>query len=152
ALLVLFGHTLPYRRAGGMSALAGTDYGLLAPFLDGVLEGASPRTVYVDAYESSYPYRERAEFARARGLIHDRAAAVSRVPDLYRRRVQAGFGLWLDFESDRRGWNTQAPSLNYFSPAGFGQALRAALAESDGYVWVYSERPDWLTGTSLPSA
>jgi hypothetical protein len=160
-LLVLFGHTLPYRRAGGDasharlvtdSTLAGVEYGLLAPFLDGVLEAASPGTVYVDAYESSYPYRERAEFARARGLVRSEASAVSRVPVLYRRRVQTGFGLWLDFESDRRGWDVADPARNYFSPAGFGQALSAALAETDGYVWVYSEKPDWLTGRDLPSA
>jgi len=153
-LLVLFGHTLPYRRAGGMpgEALARDEYGLLAPFLDGVLEAASPQTVYVDAYESSYAYRERTQFARARGLIHEGASRVSRVPEVYRRRVRAGFGLWLDFESDRRGWNTADPSKNYFSPEGFGQVLRAALAETDGYVWVYSEKPDWLTGRDLPAA
>jgi hypothetical protein len=158
-LLVLFGHTLTQRRAATPpgrpiqdAALAGVEYGLLAPFLDGVLEAASPGTAYVDAYESSYPYRERAQFARARGLIHDDATLVSRAPDLYRRRVQAGFGLWLDFESDRRGWDVGDPSRNYFTPAGFGQALRAALAETDGYVWVYSERPDWLSGRDLPPA
>jgi len=66
--------------------------------------------------------------------------------------VQAGFGLWLDFESDRRGWSSLDPSKNYFSPEGFGQVLRAALSESDGYVWVYSEKPDWLTGRGLPGA
>lgn len=158
-LLVLFGHTLPHRRLGaGVAhlepvpdeALARVEYGLLAPFLDGVLEGAGPGTVYVDAYESSYPYRERAQFSRARGLIRDQALRVSRVPDVYRSRVRAGFGLWLDFESDRRGWSTTDPSKNYFTPDGFGQALRAALAETDGYVWVYSERPDWFTGRDLP--
>ena len=159
-LLVLFGHTLPYRRAGGDAAaasvtgeaLARVEYGLLAPFLDGLLEAASPETLYVDAYESAYPFRERAQFARARGLVRESAARVSRVPELYRRKVRAGFGLWVDFESDRRGWYARDPSRNYFTPEGFGQALRGALAETDGYVWVYSERPDWLTGRDLPEA
>lgn len=160
-LLVTFGHTLPFRRAGGAAAhpqrvpdaaLARIEYGLLAPFLDGVLEAMSPATTYVDAYESSYPYRERAQFARARGLIRDEAAGASRVPRTYRRRVEAGFGLWLDYESDRRGWSTDDPARNPVSPALFGQALRAALAECDGYVWVYSERPDWLGGRDLAAA
>jgi hypothetical protein len=159
-LLVLFGHTLPFRRVGGPdahpqrvpdAALARVEYGLVAPFLDGVIEAASPQTLYVDAYESSYPYRERAQFSRARGLIRDGAARASRVPHLYRRRVRAGFGLWLDFESDRRGWHAADPSKNFFSPDGFGQVLRAALAETDGYVWVYSEKPDWLSGRDLPA-
>jgi len=160
-LLVLFGHTLPYRRVGGGTdaaasvtgdAMARVEYGLLAPFLDGLLEAASPDTVYVDAYESAYPYRDRAQFARARGLVREGAARVSGVPDLYRRRVRTGFGLWVDFESDRRGWDARDPSRNYFTPEGFGQALRGALAETDGYVWVYSERPDWFTGRDLPEA
>ena len=160
-LLVLFGHTLPYRRVGGGDAhtqhvpdeaLARVEYGLLAPFLDGVLEAASPETSYVDAYESAYAYRERAQFARARGLIRDEASRVSRVPQVYRRRVQAGFGLWVDFESDRRGWDVRAEVVPRRIPDGFGQALRGALAETDGYVWVYCEKPDWLTGRDLPAA
>jgi hypothetical protein len=152
-LLVTFGHTLCDRRArGDVHALAGVEYGLLAPFLDGVLEGLGPRARYVDAFESAYPFRERAQFARARRQIRSEAAEISGVPELYRKRVQAGFGLWLDFESDRRGWDLRAPKKNYFSPEGFGQALRGALAETDGYVWVYSEKPNWLTGQDLPPA
>jgi hypothetical protein len=152
-LLVTFGHTLSDRRASGdLGKLAGVEYGLLAPFLDGVLEGLGPRSRYVDAYESAYAFRERAQFARARRQIRTQAAEISGVPELYRKRVQAGFGLWLDFESDRRGFDVRAPGKNYFSPEGFGQAVRGALAESDGYVWIYSEKPNWLTGRDLPQA
>jgi hypothetical protein len=43
-------------------------------------------------------------------------------------------------------------SKNYFSPAEFETAVRSALQVSDGYVWIYSERPKWWTKEMLPQA
>jgi hypothetical protein len=41
-------------------------------------------------------------------------------------------------------------SKNYFSPGEFETAVRSALQVSDGYVWIYSERPKWWTKEMLP--
>jgi hypothetical protein len=61
----------------------------------------------------------------------------------YERVVSAGFGLWLDYDWPKKGWNTGDLSKNYFSPDGFETSLRAALEQSDEYVWIYSETPRW---------
>ena len=40
----------------------------------------------------------------------------------YRRVVSAGFGLWLDYDWRKKGWDVQDPAKNYFTPAGFEAA------------------------------
>ena len=37
-------------------------------------------------------------------------------PPAYRRLISAGFGLWLDYDWRKRGWKTELPESNYFSP------------------------------------
>jgi len=53
------------------------------------------------------------------------------VPDRYREKVKAGFGLWLDYRRQ----------LTHFTPEEFQQALHSAWRSSDGYVWIYTEGP-----------
>jgi hypothetical protein len=65
----------------------------------------------------------------------------------YRATVSVGFGLWLDYLSARNGWHVDDPSANYFTPDGFEQALRGALAAADEYVWVYTQVPRWWSTT-----
>ena len=81
-------------------------------------------------------------------LAADRAA--------YRRVVSAGFGLWLDYDWRKKGWNTRDLEKNHFSPAGFETSLRAALEQSDEYVWIYTETPRWWSekgeSVALPPA
>ena len=71
-------------------------------------------------------------------------------PEKYKGHLQAGFGLWMDHK--RKGWDVADFSKNYFSPAEFETAVRSALEVSDGYVWIYSERPKWWTNEMLPKA
>ena len=72
--------------------------------------------------------------------LHDAATlAADRVA--YERVVSAGFGLWLDYDWPKKGWNTGDLTKNYFSPDGFETSLRAALEQSDEYVWIYTETP-----------
>ncbi len=64
--------------------------------------------------------------------------------------MKAGFGLWMDHK--RKGWDVADFTKNYFSPVEFETAVRSALEVSDGYVWIYSERPKWWTNEMLPKA
>ena len=50
----------------------------------------------------------------------------------------------------KKGWHVADFAKNYFTPAEFETAVRSALAVSDGYVWIYSERPKWWTNEMLP--
>jgi hypothetical protein len=143
-VMVTFGHTLLWKQSdGGKKPLADCRYGLLVPFLDGMIEAARGRTKLVDGYEMSYGYRDPREFVAAHDAIANRAATLAREPSQYRRVVSAGFGLWLDLDWRKRGWKTDRLEDNYFSPEGLETSLRAAIEQSDEYVWIYTEKPRW---------
>jgi hypothetical protein len=156
-VFLTFGDSLPWKQSeGGRQPLAGCSYGLLAPFLDGMIEAARGRTRIVDGHESSYGYRDATAFIDARRAIARDAAALAADREAYRRVVSVGFGLWLDYDWRSKGWDTGHPEKNYFTPAGFEASLRAALEQSDEYVWIYSETPRWWSekgeSVALPPA
>jgi hypothetical protein len=156
-VFLTFGDSLPWKQSEhGKKPLADCSYGLLAPFLDGTIEAARGRTRIVDGHEPSYGYREAKDFIDARRAIARDAAALAADREAYRRVVSVGFGLWLDHDWRTRGWDTRNPEKNYFTPAGFEAALRAALEQSDEYVWIYGETPRWWSETgesvALPPA
>jgi hypothetical protein len=146
-ILLTFGYSIT---GGPAKNRVGASYGLLADFLDGVLEGCSPRTKIVDAWEGGYPYKRRDQFLRAHETIHQKSLEWTGQPDRYRRHVRAGFGLWMDYNWRKFGWHTDDLSKNYFPPAEFEAAVRWALEVSDEYVWVYTEQPRWWTNDKLP--
>ncbi len=151
-VFLTFGYSLAWKQTdGGRKPLAECSYGLLAPFLDGMIEAARGRTRIVDGHELSYGYREAAAFIAARRAIASDAAAMAADRAAYGRVVSAGFGLWLDYDWRKKGWNTRDPEKNYFTPAGFETAFRAALEQCDEYVWIYTETPRWWSekGESL---
>ena len=83
-----FGHSLPWvLTERGRQPLAETSYGLLAPFLDGMLEAARDRTRVVDGFELSYGYLEPRHFdrgsaaRRGRGPAHRGSALTPTVSD-----------------------------------------------------------------------
>ena len=63
-------------------------------------------------------------------------------------QVKAGFGLWMDHK--KKGWDVADFSKNFFSPAEWESTVGSALEVSDGYIWIYSERPKWWTKEMLP--
>jgi hypothetical protein len=150
-VLLTFGYAVaqPGGRARDRSE---APYGLLADFLDGVLDACSNETTVVDAWESAYPYKERRQFERAYETIKGEALGWTAVPGKYRKQVQAGFGIWMDYDWRKKGWDTADFSKNHFRPAEFEGAVRSALRVSDRYVWVYTEQPRWWTGAKLPQA
>jgi hypothetical protein len=60
-----FGYSLPWMESyAGKGSLADCHYGLLAPFLDGMVEAAKGQTRLVDGNESAYGYKESSRFPR----------------------------------------------------------------------------------------
>jgi hypothetical protein len=143
-VFLTFGHSLPRLKSNhGKTPLAQTPYGLLAPFLDGLVEAARGGTRLVDGFELSYGYKERAQFDTAHDLMKHGVLPIVADPASYARTVSAGFGLWMDYDWPRHGWNTDDPSKNYFTPESFAASVRWALERSDEFVWIYTETPRW---------
>src|SRR5262245_58667120 len=147
-ILMTFGYDTSFWRAGKPKDRSTAAYGLFADFLDGGLDACAWETVLVDAWEFAYPYKERKQFEQAYETITKKALDWTAAPGKYKTQVKAGFGIWMDHK--RKGWDVGDFSKNYFSPAEFETAVRSALEVSDGYVWIYSERPKWWTNERLP--
>jgi hypothetical protein len=138
-LLSLYGHTLPLNYLQGVKSLERTEYGLLPAFYDGLLESMPREGFLIDGYEFAYAFDEARQFRDAYNRIHDGGRSLSNVPDRYREKMRAGFGLWIDYQNNPR----------YFTPERFRRAVSAALAASDGYVWIYSERVGFFPPSGL---
>jgi hypothetical protein len=143
-MFLTFGYTLPWVLSeNGRKPLSETPYGLLAPFLDGMIEAAHGGTRLVDGFELSYGYRHEQSFTGARQLFAADVLPIVGVPHKYRARFQLAFGLWLDYDWRRNGWSVEVTQGNYHSPESFEQTLRSAIRGSDRYVWIYAETPRW---------
>ncbi len=118
--------------------------------------GRAGKTKLVDGHELSYGYRDASAFIAARDVIGQHAATLAADRKQYRNVVSAGFGLWLDYDWRKRGWNTDQLEQNYFSPERLEVSLRAAVEQSDEYVWIYTEKPHWWSerdgAVDLPGA
>jgi hypothetical protein len=151
-ILVTFGHSLAWRQSdGGKKALADCPDGLLAPFLDGLIAASKGATQLVDGHELSYGFRDPALFSQARETMKQRAAGLAADPARYQKMVSAGFGLWLDYDWPKYGWKPAEIERNYFTPDGFETSLRAAIAQSDEFVWIYTEKPRWWSNLDHPT-
>jgi hypothetical protein len=128
-LLSLFGYTLPLSEVRRGIRLEQANYGLLPAFYDGLLEAMPAGANLVDGCEFAYPFKRREQFLEAYRQIHEEAVALSAVPEDYRKKVKAGFGLWLDYGN----------RPDFFTPEEFRQAVAYALGVSDGYVWLYTQ-------------
>ncbi len=126
-------------------------FGLLPSFLDGMVEGATGETVFVDGYELAYGYRTNAEYARARADI---LASVNRssLPEDCAKRLRVGYGVYMDQGWPTVGWHPEDPEKNRLSPLEYEFCLNRALAHSNSYVWSYSEQPNWWTGDKFSKA
>lgn len=150
-VLLTFGYSLPWAESSdGRRSLADCKYGLLAPFLDGMLEGVRGRARLIDGYERSYGYKTAEQFAVARKTMKQDLLSIVAQPDKYRRFFSIAFGIWLDHDWRKRGWNTEDPAKNYFSPASLEQSVTEALRATDEYVWIYSETPRWWSREGKP--
>jgi hypothetical protein len=119
---------------------------LLPAFYMGMLEGASPNTIFIDGNESAYYYESPDEYYRAYHLIRQRAQSLVPEPlrPKYNAQVQAGMALYIDQTLGKR---TTPTTSHYLSPEQqlkfFEHNVYCALTTSDEYVWCYSERMSW---------
>ncbi len=123
-------------------------YGLLVPFIEGMISVANPTVTLIDGYESSYLYRTEQEFATAYKWIHGGVSTQLADGERYRNTMQAGFGLWIDPYCGDGGLPEAGCG---FTIDEFKQALSLAFAHSDKYVWLYNEHIDWFEDVGIPS-
>lgn len=147
-LLFFIGHSmtteqLKARMAEGQKATLQTLGDLYVPFLDGMLEGTSDGTVFVDGMEHSYSFATAEAFRQGRWTALVESRALTSVPDLFDKKVRCGFGIWTDNRYDGFGWYPYDVEQNRFSPARLQRSIHLALKYSDGYVWLWNERANW---------
>ncbi len=78
--MLTFGPSLVWGQSqGGKVPLEACRYGLLVPFVDGMIEAAKGKTRIVDGFEQSYGYREAAAFEKAHETmtVSSRQAAIA---------------------------------------------------------------------------
>ena len=124
--------------------------GYLYPaFLDGMLEGTSDGTIFIDGMEFAYSYTTAEEFEKGRWMALNESIIVTQVPELFRQKVRCGFGLWLDNFNDDYSWHPFHPEKNRLSPGRLQRTLHLALKYSDGYVWLWNEKSNWYVDGPL---
>ena len=138
-IALLYGYTLPAAEIAEGGSLESSRYALLPAFLDGLMSGAAAESTFVDLYEGGYRNTEPEQFLEGYDAIKNQARSIAADPLLYDAKMTVGFGLYLDNSPKGKRWKKKRPQRNYFSPEKFEIALRAALASSERYVWIYSE-------------
>jgi hypothetical protein len=156
-VFLTFGYSLPWSETkAGKKSLADCHYGLLAPFLDGMVQAALGDTRLVDGYEISYGYKDPARFGAAYRTMKEELLPIVADPDKYGRVFTFGFGIWMDHDWRKKGWDTVDFAKNSFSPEAFERSVSQALATADEYVWIYTETPRWWSqeghSVQLPEA
>ena len=147
-ILLTFGYTLPLYELKGVAdpkALAKAENGLLAPFLDGMVDGARGNSRIIDGFELSYGYKTVDRFDLARTRFTETVLPLVADPKKYAQVMELGFGLWLDYKWQDHGWNVADPGKNYFTPDAFAQSVALARKKTSQYVWIYTEQPRWWT-------
>jgi len=126
---------------GDRKRCAEIGYGLLPDFLDGMLEASHENTVFIDGIEHGYYVEKREEFEAMARRVKEEGPAFSSAPEIFRKKVRTGFGIWMDRD---RHWDPVNLEKNFWTPEKFTRAVTHALVVSDGFVWIYNERPTWL--------
>jgi hypothetical protein len=143
----------PLRRARSVDSYA---YGLMAPFLDGMLEAAGPGVRLLDGNEHSYYYKSPLEFYRAYHTMRQ-SSKLYVAPELrakFERQVNAANALYVDylfnFRPDIFKNNVAAGMTPEERARWFEHNTYYALQTSDEYVWLYSENMNWWTKKNIP--
>lgn len=137
------------RRDDPNAVLRVSGYGLLPSFIDGMLDAATPETLFVDGCENGYYMNGASEYDRAAvDMFSATGPAVALVsPEnrkKYRSQVQVGFGFYLDMYSNPKGsvfYRGSEEGETRFDR--LAANLRAATNASDQFVWVYGEQKRW---------
>ncbi len=130
------------------AALEPSGYGLLPAFVDGWLDVAPATVRIVEGDENAYRFNDPTAFDHAFVQLKLRSPRLVSPENRakLRRQYDVGHGIYLDahvnppsspWHIDRRG-GTPAERLT--------ANVTAALAASDGYVWIYGETGRWWPG------
>jgi len=122
-------------------------YGLLFPFLEGMLSSSDERTIFINGYEFSYGYKEEISFKEAKKRVLEEGLKITKYPEKFKKQVKMGYGLWLDYGGK---WDTNDFENNYFTPEEFENALGYALKYTDEYVWIYSHHARFFNNPNIP--
>jgi len=134
----------------GKRPLSECTYGLLAPFLDGMIEAAQGGSQLIDGCESAYSYFEEKKFRTARRMIQKDVLSWWRpreVPEGLLGFVRAVDGLSVE----GAGLERRASGAQPIAPDKFEEYVRTALEYADEYVWIYSETPRWWSDSGGPT-
>src|SRR5947208_5347482 len=71
-------------------------------------------------------------------------------PAKYAKHFSFGFGIWLDNDWRKLGWDVADPGKNFYTPQAFERTVKTALETADDYVWIYTETPRWWTAEGGP--
>ena len=151
-VFLTFGYSLPWAQCGGKKEkLPDAHYGMLAPFMDGLVDAAEGKSKLIDGHELSYGYKDPQQFVEAaRTMREGLLPIVAADTNKYLKVLSVSFGLWMDQNWRKYGWNTNHFSTNYFTPEKFEASLRKALDVADDYVWIYTETPRWWSKDGGP--
>ena len=142
-IFLTFGFTLPQAQVDiNPTGLPHIEYGLLPALLNGMLDASKGKAKIIDGFEMSYGYKDKAQFDDV-PKIRQRSMKLVANRGKYDKHYAFGFGLWMDMNSQKYGWNTKDVGKNYFTPERFEKSVRTALERSDEYVWIYTEAPKW---------
>lgn len=133
---------------GGQPPPTYSEYGLLPPFIDGMMDGANAKTSFVDGLEVAYTAKNKARFEELKKSVQ----ASGKHTDNRRRyesKMSTAFGLWMDCGSSTNGWDPVNTKKNFFQPDEFQNVLESALRTTDKYVWLYVEKINWWKNIGL---
>jgi hypothetical protein len=144
-IFLTYGYCLPYTQVkGDPKKQHRVSYGLLSPFLDGMLDAAKPGDRLIDGCELAYGYEDPPQFDKTYETMREGVLPfVDADHQKYRQVFSFGFGIWMDNQHRKFGWNTEDHSKNYFTPEEFERSVRKAIERTDEYVWIYTETPRW---------
>jgi hypothetical protein len=134
--------------------LAERTYALLPAFLEGMLEGAGSHVEIIDGNENAYYYTNALSYFDSYLGVTQRArrALTPEIWPAYAAKVKMGQALYIDQYYGLR--QTTKTLGNVMSPDEQAKWMEHnaywALYTTDRYVWCYSERMNWWTGTDLP--
>ena len=150
-IFLTYGYGLPWDKSEeGRKSLEDCDYGLLAPFLDGMISAAKGKTRFIDGNESAYWYPTPGHFTKGKLKLQTNVRQIIQNPRRYSQLFTVSFGIWMDFNWREQGWNTKNLDKNPRSPKLLENLLRKALSEANEYVWVYTETPRWWSASGKP--
>ncbi len=144
----------PFARNAGIDR---QNYGLMLPFIDGMLSVAGPKVQLIDGNENSYYFTTAERFYRAYWEMRQgaRVAVKEDLKTKFDSHVRAAQALYADYPFGLVTFENFVPDFaTVMTPEEramwFEQNVYSALQSSDEYVWLYTEKMDFFNHPVLP--